>query len=238
MLHPIRWDGPVTPEHVSRGSLRKVPRGAIAAGGVGDALVVVDEVERRRRREAGIADVASLVTLDLLMNLPWRAPVPRSDLDPDAVACLDRLPEGVVQRDGRWVVRLLTPPLTVVAVMVHGHGWRDSLRRAAVFAPFAQRIAVIRCPTAPRRASVAIESQVSGVGLWVSSAGSVVEEVPPEPFRRRYAKPAGWRFAERAYAVLEPAVTSDARAGTVRRARPGRTGAAVSGRPSRVHPLW
>ena len=64
--------------------------------------------------------------------------------------------------------------------------------------PFAQRVVVLDKVAAPL---LLWEAQVTGVGVWAIEDGRLVEECSPEPFKRLYWKPAGWRFAERAYAA-------------------------------------
>jgi hypothetical protein len=144
-----------------------------------------------------------LALLDDLMSLPLAEPVPRAALSAAALERLDDAPAGVVQSDGEHVTRLVTPPLTVVAVTVRGSAWRPALRRSGVFAPFAQRILLLdRRRAVP--SALAWEASVSGVGVWLGPTPSTASvQISPEPFRPRYLKPAGWRFAERAWQVMQ-----------------------------------
>lgn len=196
--HPLQWRSPLAPAAVISGELEVIPRGAVAAGATGDTVVACDYAEQARRRAAGLGAVTSWPLLDALMNLPAGAPVRVADLSGDTWARVSAAPEGVAEVDGGWVTRLLSPPLTVVGAVVCGPGWRRPLQRAGMFTPFAQRLLVLgKAP--PSR--VAWEAEVAGTGVWVAGNGELTELFPPEPFIRRYWKPAGWRFAESAYAA-------------------------------------
>lgn len=167
-------------------------------GTVGDALVMWDHTEQNRRRQAGLGAVTSLWLLDAVMNLPLGTPIRSSDLSETTWEDLRGAPAGVVEIEGAWITRLLTPPSTVIAAAVRGKGWRHPLQRAGQFTPFAQRLLILDTVPAPQ---LMWEAAVAGVGAWVIEDGHFVEACAPEPFKRRYWKPAGWRFAERAYAA-------------------------------------
>jgi hypothetical protein len=196
--HPVPRRTCLDPGEVTSGSLAVIPGGAVTAGAVGDAVITCDRAEQARRRSAGLGAVTSLWLLDAIMTLPAGVPVRTADLSEEVWARISAAPRGAVVIDGGWVTRLLRPPLTVVGAVVCGGGWRRSLQRAAQFTPFAQRVLVLdRTPPS----HVAWEAQVAGIGVWTFRDGSLAEISPPEPFRQRYWKPAGWRFAERAYAA-------------------------------------
>lgn len=198
VMHPVAWSRPLNPDDLISRSLAIVEGGAHAAGGHADALVVADGSEHDRRAACGLADVTSLGLLDAVMNLPLSAPVRTRDVSGEMLARLVAAPAGVIELEDGWVTRLLTPPLTVVAAIVRGTGWRRPVSRVSRFAPFAQQIVIVDREPA-RGSSVIWEAQLAGVGVWVFADGRVTELVAPEPFTRRYWKPAGWRFAERAY---------------------------------------
>jgi hypothetical protein len=198
VTHPLPWHSPLNPGAVRSGELKVIARGAVTAGATGDAVVACDYAEQARRRSAGLGAVTSPWLLDALMNLPVGAPVRVEDLSEDVWERVRAAPRGVAEIDGGWVTRLLSPPLTVVGAVVPGTGWRRPLQRAGLFTPFAQRLIVLS-KVPPSR--VAWEAEVAGIGVWVSGDGELTELFPPEPFTRRYWKPAGWRFAERAYAA-------------------------------------
>lgn len=180
------------------GNVGVVEGGAHSAGGRADALVVPDLAEQQRRTACGLAEVTSLGLLDDLMNLPLCTPVRTQDVSPDALARFTAAPAGVVELGERWVTRLLTPPLTVVAAIMSGTGWRRLVDRVGFFAPFAQQIVILDPQPAPE-SGVTWEAQLAGIGVWVLADGQVRELVAAQPFVRLYWKPAGWRFAERAY---------------------------------------
>jgi hypothetical protein len=228
MAHPVRWERPVGPEDLRSGAVCLVDGGAQAAGAKADALVLADRAEHSRRLQAGLGGVTSLLLIDALMNLPLRTPVHRSDLDPAMCQRLEGVPKGVVLCEGGWFTRLLTPPLTVVAVVVRARGWRESVSRIWPFAAFAQQILLL--DEMPVRSSAFLwEAQLSGIGVWAKCDGELRELLAPEPFTRRYWKPAGWRFVERAYRTQ---IISSARQGSslaspdrrvrIERARSGR----------------
>lgn len=198
MAHPRPWNFHLCPDTLVAGFVEVVAGGARAAGTVADALVTWDQAEQARRHQASLGAVTSLWLLDSVMNLPLGAPIRVSDLSETTWDDLRRAPAGVVEIEGAWVTRLLTPPLTVVAAAVGGNGWRRPLQRIGRFTPFAQRLLILDTAPAPR---LIWEAQAAGVGVWVVENSYLVEVCRPEPFKRRYWKPAGWRFAECAYAA-------------------------------------
>lgn len=194
MVHPLPWLRSVEPSALV--ALTVVPRGAHAAGSVADALVIHDRVEQARRQACGLGAVTSLALLDSLMNLPAGEPVRVRDLSEDTWHQVLGAPIGAVEVDGGWVTRMLTPPLTVVAVLVRETAWRPALRRAGRFHPFAQRLVLVDQVPSPK---LTWEAQVAGIGVWADLGGQPHEVCRPEPYVRRYWKAAGWRFAENAY---------------------------------------
>lgn len=196
--HPLHWGPHLDPDAIESGSVGVIAAGAVTVGAVGDAVVACDHAEQARRRDAGLGAVTSLWLLNAVMTLPAGAPVRVADLSEEVWACVRVAPKGVVVIDGRWVTRLLSPPLTVVGAVVHGTGWRRPLQRAGRFTPFAQRLLVLE-KTPP--SGMIWEAQVAGVGVWTLQDARLEEICPPAPFRQLYWKPAGWGFAERAYAA-------------------------------------
>lgn len=186
---------------------------ARVAGGVADAVLAVDAVEAARRRDVGTGGVGDLALLDTLMCLPVGCPVATDDLTALSRARLRAAPPGCVEwlDEAAVVVRWLVPAVNVELVVVRSATWRAGLLRASAFEPFATRVVLLdRPPRALHQA--AWEADAAGVGLWLSTAGTatgceaetlgeVQQVVAPAPFVRRYVKPAGWRFTERAYAA-------------------------------------
>jgi hypothetical protein len=196
MVHPLPWRSSIEP--ASLDSLDVVLHGARSAGSVADALVLPDIDEQLRRHDVGLGAVCSLALLDALMSLPAWEPVRLDDLSCHVHRQVTSAPRGVVDIDGAWVRRLLTPPLTVVAAVVRSTKWRHALRRAERFTPFAQRLMVLDRVPAPR---LQWEAGIAGVGVWALVDGQTQTVCPPAPYVRRYWKAAGWRFAENAYAA-------------------------------------
>lgn len=189
---------PVTPAALSSSTWLTVRGGANAAGRRGDAVVEIHRDEHSRRSHAGLAAITSRSLLHVLVTLPWGTPVHTGALDARDVAILAGAPDGVVDIDGAWVTRQLRSPVTVVAALVEGTGWRRVLGRVAHFAPFCQMIAVF--PAAPAAfGDLAWEAQFDGIGVWIRDANDMVEAVRPAPFMLRYRTAAGWAFHENAY---------------------------------------
>jgi hypothetical protein len=196
MAHPVPWQNSIEPGSLD--SLTTVQRGARSTGSVADALVLHDADEQARRVASCLGAVPSLALLDTLLNLPVGVPTRRDDVSPYSRELLWRAPLGVVELDGLWVTRLLTPPLTVVAAVVRSVPWRRAIQRAGRFAPFAQRIMVFDVVPSPE---LTWEANAVGVGVWAIVDGKTHELCRPAPFVRAYWKAAGWRFAEHAYAT-------------------------------------
>lgn len=175
-----------------------VSAGAQVAGGVGDALIEVDEQEHHRRVASGLRTVTSLGLLDCLLGLPLGAWLRWDDLSVDDAHRLRMAPVGVVDQSPRGVRRTLVPPATVPLVLVRSSSWRRGLRRASAFEPFAQRVLLLDGSHRDLR-EVTWEADVLGVGVWVQTSTETEEVLPPAPWRQLYVKAAGWRFRERAY---------------------------------------
>lgn len=202
------------PHQVSSGSdhstgIAFVPAGAQVAGGVGDALIEVDEPEHHRRVRSGLGAVTTLGLLDRLLGLPLGEWVRWDDFSSDDAQRLRMAPVGVVDQAPHGVRRTLVPPVTVPLVVVRSSSWRHGLRRASAFEPFAQRVLLIDSARLELH-RVTWEADVLGVGVWVQTATGTEEILPPAPWRQLYAKAAGWRFRERAYCNWLTAVTPPA----------------------------
>lgn len=210
-----------------------LPSAARVSGGIADAVVQVDQGEHVRRSQLGLtAGVEDLDLLDALMCLPLDHAVAVDDLGVVEMAHLRACPPGCVEwtDNGRRVLRRLLPAATVELVVVQAERWRGGLRRAAAFEPFAARVVVLDRPP-HTLADVAWQADVTGVGLWIRTQdGELTEVVTPTPFVRRYVKPAGWRFSERAYTTWVNATTRSARLGDAA-GRPARSTPAASHQP-------
>lgn len=180
-----------------------VPDGARVAGAVADALVDVDADEHARRAACGLQAAEALGLLDALLCLPFGEDIPMADIGPAHRASLAAAPLGCVEwsADFTLVRRVLRPAVDVPVVIVRAGRWREGLRRASAFEPFARRVVLLeRLPG--RWDTLAWEADALGIGVWTrDDGGSVVEVIAPAPWKQRYVKAAGWRFRERAYSV-------------------------------------
>src|SRR4051812_15141258 len=113
--HPMHWTAAVHPTDVHADDVRLVLGGARAAGMRASALVVLDCDEVARRAEYNLGAVTSLPVLHSLLNLPGRVRVRIDELGGRCRRLLSTAPRGAVEWARDWVVRLLTPPLTVLA---------------------------------------------------------------------------------------------------------------------------
>lgn len=175
-----------------------VPGAARAAGGTGGALVEVDLPEHRRRVMAGLGAVTDLGLLARLLSLPLGELVRWDDLSPDDQRRFRSARAGVVDCCPAGVRRMLVPAASVPLVLVRSRSWRDGLRAASVFEPFAQRVLILE-DFGWDITQLAWEADLLGVGVWLQAGSGTREIVPPAPWRLRYFKAAGWRFRERAY---------------------------------------
>lgn len=209
-MHPVPWSEPITPRNLIKDEISLIVDGARAAAHVADAYVIGDHSEQARRRAAGLKEVTSLKLLDAVMNLPLNVPIRRADVSSEAMTRFQNAPYGVVQLEPGWVTRLLTPPLTVIASVVRTSNWRQAAQRASQFMPFSQQIVMLEQISIPR-CDYEWEAQLTGIGVWLANDSEPIELVAPKPFVRNYWKPAGWRFAERAYCLQ---LTSSGRPGS------------------------
>ncbi|WP_147377946.1 hypothetical protein [Mycobacteroides abscessus] len=175
-----------------------VPDGARISGGRGDAFVRIDWAEHERRQQAGLEAITQLWHLDLLMNLPPGEPVAADSLTADEQWCLERIPAGAIERDGRWAIRRCQPVTTVAAVVVWGTQLQKLLKSAAPFARVAQRMVVLDAMPS-QFDQIAWEARYHGTGVWVATDSEASELIAPEPVRPRYYTPARWRVNEYAY---------------------------------------
>jgi hypothetical protein len=198
-----RQDDTLTITYMRQVAATAVPCAARASGVSADAVVTVDRAEHARRTAVGLGAVPDYSTLYALMCLPVDAAVPVADLGDVVRRVLSKAPSGCVDwlDGGTRVRRRYVPAATAPLVVVRGATWRPALRRAAAFEPFATRVVLLTRP--PRRVDdIAWEADVDGAGLWIAHPGGDVEEiVAPAPWVEHYVKPAGWRFAEHAYAA-------------------------------------
>lgn len=157
-----------------------------------------DDVEHERRRRRNLADVSSMELLDVLMDLPIGAAVPRSALAPATLRVLRGAPDGVVQVDNVSVTRLAAPAVTPVLAVVYASRWRDGLERASEFASYLPRMFVV--PEAPANAEEALaEASWYGIGVAVGPRSAPTTVLEPEPLDDWQPTTAWWWFCEQVY---------------------------------------
>ncbi|SMD27627.1 hypothetical protein [Kibdelosporangium aridum] len=167
-------------------------------GGVVDVAYCLDESEHARRVAAGVGAVTQRGVLDALMGLPVGLPVAVHDLSERERHLLQRVPHGVVDYDGRNVVRRAVAPLSVRFAMVTARSWREGLRKAGQFAPFCARAMLL--PATPSDVDDACaQASFYGVGVCVFESGRLRMLVDPQPYVRHQHSAAQWRFAEEVY---------------------------------------
>lgn len=202
-VHPISVTEPIRPADIGAGGpWVRVPGGARAADSRADALVRLDDAELARRARYRLGAVtSSTALLDALLTLPVDTPVRMCDVEPDTAWSLKRAPEGVADFDGPdWVIRRLTPPLTVGAAITHGRQWGAALGRVGIFVGYCQAIAVFKKP--PKDfGSYAWEATFSGIGVWVGDGDQALEAVTPQPHVCLRWEYSGWLFLEKAFSA-------------------------------------
>jgi hypothetical protein len=209
--------------------------GAQVNGGRGDALLRVDAEEHERRVAAGLGAITDLWLLDRLLTLPLCETIQWADLADHDVDLFRRSHSGVVKRSAHGIRRLMVPAVDVSLVVVRQTRWRVGLRAAAAFEPFAQRVLLI--PNPPRElSSVLWEADFLGVGIWTGTIDAPEQLLAPGPWKRRYVKGAGWRFAERAYGMWLNAM-SQSESSDVALGRPARPADAAAGQQPLLHVL-
>ena len=175
-----------------------VPDGAHITGGRADAFVCIDWAEHERRQQTGLKAITQLWHLDLLMNLPLDEPVAVESLSSDERWCLDRIPRGAIECDGRWAIRRCKPAAAIAAVVVWGKELGPLLKRADPFTQVAQRMVVL--DHVPHNFDqIAWQASFLGTGVWAATDNEVTELIPADPVRHRYYKPARWKVNEYAY---------------------------------------
>lgn len=166
----------------------------------------IDRAEHDRRRAAGIGVVTGhgFGGLDHLMALPHGLPVPLDALTKPQRAYVRRAPAGICTiTDGQVTRHAVRPCRVTMATVRYDTTYRMALESASRFAPFcARRVVVKRLDKdAFRRISILAEFDFYGIGIVLEHPDGTEETVvEPRPWRPMRHTPAGWWFAERAYA--------------------------------------
>jgi hypothetical protein len=158
---------------------------------------VLDNGEDRRRTLAGLGAVVRLDLLDVLLALPLGLPVPVRSLSRREASLIADLPTGCVEVAEDQVIRRAVPPLRVEVAVGAARDWRKGLDRLSSLVPFCS--SVLALAKAPEdRDDLMTEAAFCGIGVVVAAPEWRVL-VKPEPFVKRFHKPAGWWFAEETY---------------------------------------
>lgn len=163
----------------------------------------IDATEHARRQAAGIGPVTGhgFGGLDHLMALPDGIPVPLNTLTPAQRAYVKKAPAAICTiADGhvtRHAVRPCRIDLATVRAKYTGTGVLGSASR---FAPFCARAVVIK--RLWNRGEDFTPFDFYGIGIFLERPdGGTTTLLEPRPWRPMRHTPAGWWFAERAYAA-------------------------------------
>lgn len=156
-----------------------------------------DETEWARRGGSPLSCLPALDVLDVLMELPYGAPIAKRSLPAADRRVLTRSPSGGLEPAGPSVIRRLVPPLTPLLVMVKARRWQSGLNAASRFASYCSRMALV--PNPPAESTAFAEASFFGVGLAAGAAGDRQILLEPEPLADWQPTPAWWRFTEWAY---------------------------------------
>lgn len=156
----------------------------------------INEPERRRREQLGLGALTRLDTLNGLLGLPLDLPVAMADLTARERKLVDRLAYGVVELDGETLTRRAKPVVAVQRAAVYAQSWQAGLVNAGKFAPYCERLMILRKEPPD---DACLEASYYGVGVTVQTATGLRELLPPEPWIQHLVTPAGWWFTEEAY---------------------------------------
>ncbi|GHJ34299.1 hypothetical protein ACFV4E_22805 [Streptomyces hygroscopicus] len=176
--------------------------------------LAIDPAEHQRRQAAGIGPVTGhgFGGLDHLMALPAGMPVPLDSLTKEQQKYVRRAPNAIVTvKDGKVTRHAIRPCRVAMATVRYDTTYKMALDSASRFAPFcARQVIVKRLPKdAFARINDLAEFDFYGIGIILEKPdGSLETVVEPRPWIPKRHTPAGWWFAERAYATyLEHALT-------------------------------
>lgn len=163
----------------------------------------IDPSEHARRQKAGIGPVTGhgFGGLDHLMAFPDGIPVPLNELTLKQRAYIRKTPAAICTVTNKHVTRHAIRPCRVtLATVESATACKTSLGSASRFAPFCAR--AVRVSRRPRMEETLIEFDFYGIGILLQLPDGTVETlVTPRPWVPKRHTPAGWWFAERAYAA-------------------------------------
>jgi hypothetical protein len=157
--------------------------------------VTPDPDELARREGAQFTCLRRLDVVDVLLSLPIGGPVAASSLSAHEQRIVGRLPQRVVERAGRGVVRLACPPLRVDHVVVSAQRFRRGLEAASSFSTYCARSMVLSGRVEPSEMELT-EAGYYGVGVYLVQGNRLIELVAPEPLPGWDETPASWVFSE------------------------------------------
>lgn len=164
----------------------------------------IDQAEHQRRQNTGTMHGTGhgFGGLDHLMALPAGLPVPLKELTPAQQKYVRSAPTGILTVDDGHVTRHVIRPCRVALATVRSrHATKLSLDSASRFAPFCNRTVIIERHH-PRMDGNLFEFSFYGIGVDLQHPDGTTENlVPARPWKPMRHTPAGWWFAERAYAA-------------------------------------
>ncbi len=173
-------------------------RGAARLGTArGDAVLVIDLEEHRRRGDAGMGPVLQLHLLDTLSHLPDERPVVEHRLAEHDRRRALAAPTCLVERTAAGLLRRFRPAVEVLSIQIPSGPWAAKIRQAADLARLAPTTIMLSRLPSPEQM---LQADFFGIGL--AGAGPLTgDEYRPAVVPRASSSAVAWLFRERAYAV-------------------------------------
>lgn len=146
-------------------------------GHVADVVVRWNEDQVELRRDLEEPAVTDRDALAAMSTLPFRMPVPWTEIDPIVAVVLDSLPSALVRRGPLTVERMYSPPLDVVGVFKKTNRWTEGFEATTYLGRGAPRGVVL---TSRRDiARICHRARLVGIGVAVSDGPSPEVAVAP-----------------------------------------------------------